>query len=72
MHGLEIDAVYEHGSLKLPRGLPLQEGQKVTITIHAIPGVASRLSRLIQWKGSLEDLEYLVESDDNHYWAAEE
>jgi predicted DNA-binding antitoxin AbrB/MazE fold protein len=72
MHGLEMEAVYEHGSLKLPRELPLQEGQKVTITIHAIPGAASRLSGLVHWKGPLEDLEYLAESDDNHSWAAEE
>ena len=34
MKGLEIEAVYENGTLKLPRELPLQEGQKVTITIH--------------------------------------
>src|SRR5262249_16854166 len=33
MKGLEIEAVYENGSLKLPRSLPLSEGQKVTITI---------------------------------------
>ncbi len=65
MHGLEIEAVYEHGTLKLPRELPLSEGQKVTITIHPTGGAAKQLAELIQWKGSLEDLEYLAESDDN-------
>jgi predicted DNA-binding antitoxin AbrB/MazE fold protein len=71
MQGLEIEAVYEHGTLKLARELPLQEGQKVTVTIHPTAGAAKRLSGLIQWKGSLEDLEYLAESDDNGPWAVE-
>jgi predicted DNA-binding antitoxin AbrB/MazE fold protein len=43
MKGLEIEAVYENGALKLPRELPLTEGQKVTITIHP-PGGAARRS----------------------------
>ena len=34
MQGLEIEAVYEKGTLKLPRELPLVGGQKVTITVH--------------------------------------
>jgi hypothetical protein len=34
MEGLEIEAVYEHGTLKLSRALPLREGQKVTIIIQ--------------------------------------
>jgi predicted DNA-binding antitoxin AbrB/MazE fold protein len=51
MQGLEIEAVYERGSLKLPRELPLQEGQKVIITIHPPAGAARRLSGLIRWGG---------------------
>jgi predicted DNA-binding antitoxin AbrB/MazE fold protein len=39
MKGLEIEAVYENGTLKLPRLLPLTEGQKVTITVHQAAGV---------------------------------
>jgi predicted DNA-binding antitoxin AbrB/MazE fold protein len=69
MQGLEIEAIYEHGILKLARELPLAEGQKVTITIHPTGGAAKRLSGLIQWKGSQEDLEYLADSEDNHRWA---
>jgi predicted DNA-binding antitoxin AbrB/MazE fold protein len=68
MQGLEIEAVDEHGSLKLSRELPLPEGQKVTVTVHPVAGAAKRLSGLIHWKGSLEDLEYLAESDDNGPW----
>jgi predicted DNA-binding antitoxin AbrB/MazE fold protein len=72
MQGLEIDAVYEHGTLKLPRELPLVEGATVRITIHppGRPGVIKHVR--FHWTGSLEDLEYLVESEDNHPWAVEE
>jgi predicted DNA-binding antitoxin AbrB/MazE fold protein len=72
MEGLQIEAVYENGVLKLPRELPLASGQKVTITIHPTGGAARRLSGLVKWTGSREDLEYLAESDDNHLWATDE
>jgi predicted DNA-binding antitoxin AbrB/MazE fold protein len=69
MPRLEIEATYDHGTLKLSRELPLQQGQKVTVTIHLTASAAKRLSGLINWQGSQEDLEYLAESDDNHHWA---
>jgi predicted DNA-binding antitoxin AbrB/MazE fold protein len=62
---VEIEAIYERGTLKLPHELPLQEGQKVTITIHPPAGRARRRRGLIHWKGSQEDLDYLILSDDN-------
>jgi predicted DNA-binding antitoxin AbrB/MazE fold protein len=57
MKGLEIEAVYENGTLKLPRELPSQEGQKVTITSHPPGGVVGRASGQYQSKLSREDLE---------------
>jgi predicted DNA-binding antitoxin AbrB/MazE fold protein len=64
MERIEIEAVYEDGTLKLPRALPLQPGQKVTITIHPT-GTSRRRRGLIQWKGSQEDLDQLILSADN-------
>jgi predicted DNA-binding antitoxin AbrB/MazE fold protein len=66
MEGLEIEAVYENGVLKLPRELPLVEGATVTITIHPPrrPGVIKHVQ--FHWTGTREDLEQLAESDDNH------
>ena len=57
MQGLEIEAVYERGTLKLPRELPLVEGATVRITIHppGRPGVIKHLE--IPWTGSREELE---------------
>ena len=65
MEKVEIEATYEHGTLKLPHELPLQEGQKVTITIHPTGSRSQRRRGLIDWKGSQEDLDYLILSDDN-------
>ncbi len=57
MQGLEIEAVYENGTLKLPRQLPLTEGQKVTITIHPPGGVARRSYGLLNSTLSPEEME---------------
>jgi predicted DNA-binding antitoxin AbrB/MazE fold protein len=72
MDGLRIEAVYEHGVLKLPRELPLVEGAAVTITIHLPAGGGVVKHVRFPWRGSVEDLEYLAESDDNHPWAVDE
>jgi predicted DNA-binding antitoxin AbrB/MazE fold protein len=70
MDGLEIEAVYENGMLKLPRELPLVEGQKVTITVHPTGSAVDRLYGMLPWKGSQEDLDDLL-GPDNHPWAVE-
>jgi predicted DNA-binding antitoxin AbrB/MazE fold protein len=60
MQGLQIEAVYEHGTLKLPRELPLVEGATVTITIHP-PGRLGVIKHVqIPWTGSREELERLA------------
>ncbi len=66
MDGLQIEAVYEQGVLKLPRELPLVEGAAVTITIHPPAGGGVVEHVCFPWKGSREDLEGLTESDDDH------
>ncbi len=60
MKGLEIVAVYQNGILKLPRSLPLTEGQKVSITIHPPGGVAKQSYGLLQLTLSPEELEQLA------------
>jgi predicted DNA-binding antitoxin AbrB/MazE fold protein len=60
MKGLEIEAVYENGTLKLPRQLPLTEGQQVTITIHPPGGVVRRSYGLLQAALSPEELERIA------------
>ncbi len=65
MEKVDIVAIYEHGTLKLPHKLPLQEGQKVIITIHPTGSAVKRLVGLVPWHGSQEDLDYLILSEEN-------
>ncbi len=71
METVNVEAIYERGTLKLPRELPLSEGQKVIVTIHATDSAGQRLFGLIRWKGSQDDLDHLL-SPDNIPWTNEE
>jgi predicted DNA-binding antitoxin AbrB/MazE fold protein len=64
---LEIEAVYENGTLKLPRALPLREGQLVTITVHP-PTAPQRLYGMIPWKGDLEEFDRWLNDLDEGQW----
>lgn len=68
---LEVEAIYERGTLKLPSELPLQEGQKVKITVHAMGSAVDRLYGMLKWTGSQQDLDYLL-GPDNHPWTGDE
>jgi len=68
MEQMDVEAIYEDGVLKLPHTLPLQLGQRVTITIHPPP---KRSRVVMEWKGSQADLDYLL-GPDNHPWSRDE
>jgi predicted DNA-binding antitoxin AbrB/MazE fold protein len=68
MEKMEIEAVYEHGALKLPRRLPLAKGQKVIITIHAADSAVKRLVGLVPWQGGLEELDHWLNDPDEGQW----
>jgi hypothetical protein len=68
MQGLQIEAVYEHGTLKLPRELPLQEGQKVTITIHPPDGAVKRFYGLVPWQWDREEFDRWLNDPDEGQW----
>jgi predicted DNA-binding antitoxin AbrB/MazE fold protein len=68
--GLEIEAVYEKGVLKLARELPLVEGATVRITIHppGRPGVITHTR--IPWTGSTEELDRFLDDPDEGVWGS--
>ena len=68
MGTLQIEAVYEHGTLKLPHELPLPEGKRVTITIHPSRSAAERLYGLIPWTGDPEELRRFLNDPDEGQW----
>ena len=68
MQKLEVEAVYEHGTLKLARPLPLAEGQKVLLTLQVTGGAVARLYGLIPWRGDLDELDRWLNDPDEGQW----
>ena len=62
---ITFEAVYENGVLKPIHPLPLQEHEKVQVTVTQPTGHARRAEGLIGWTGSVEDLDYLIEDVEN-------
>jgi predicted DNA-binding antitoxin AbrB/MazE fold protein len=69
--GLEIEATYENGVLKPDQSLPLQNGQRVKLTLHSPGNRAKASAGIFRWQGNRADLEYLL-GPDNHPWTANE
>jgi predicted DNA-binding antitoxin AbrB/MazE fold protein len=57
---ITVEAVYENGVLKPAQPLPLQEQEKVTITVHTAVSIARQTAGMIPWKGDLETLERIA------------
>jgi predicted DNA-binding antitoxin AbrB/MazE fold protein len=71
MNPLVVEAIYENGVLKPSQPLPLQEHEQVRVTVDrpalktkALDAV-KRSYGLIQWTGSPEDLDYLINDVEN-------
>jgi predicted DNA-binding antitoxin AbrB/MazE fold protein len=56
---LTIEATYENGVLKPAQPLPLQEHEKVWVTVHAA-GLARQSAGLIRWTGDVATLERIA------------
>jgi predicted DNA-binding antitoxin AbrB/MazE fold protein len=68
MKKLELEAIYERGTLKLPRELPLQQGQKITITIHLTTSPVERFYGRVCWTRDPEELHRFLDDPDEGQW----
>lgn len=59
---ITVEAVYENGVLKPARALPLQEHQKVLVTVKPAVGRVRQTAGLIGWTGSQEDADFIATS----------
>ncbi len=64
MERILIKAVYENGVLKPEKPLPLAEQEQVKIMVFIGPSRAELSQGLIPWTGSVEDLDYLINSPE--------
>ena len=61
---LEVEAVYENGTLKLDHELPLADGQRVKLTVHKPGGRAKASAGIFPWHGDRQDFENLLGPDN--------
>jgi predicted DNA-binding antitoxin AbrB/MazE fold protein len=61
---ITVEAVYENGVLKLAEPLPLNERERVRLTIRADGSLAERTAGLLRWTGDPEVLRRVAEDDE--------
>ncbi len=61
---ITVEAIYENGTLKLAQPVPLQEQEKVRVTIEPHTTWAERTAGMLQWPGDFDDLRRIVEDDE--------
>ena len=66
---LQVEATYENAVLKPDQPLPLQEGQKVKLTIQSVDAV-ERFCGSIPWTRDPEELHRYLENPDESSWSA--
>lgn len=67
---LEIEATYENGVLKPVEELPLQEGQRVNLTIQPVGGAAKRFCGSLSWTRAPEELRRYLDDADESSWSS--
>ena len=61
---ITVQATYENGVLKPLQPLPLQEHEKVKVTVHTGISVAEQTAGMLQWTGDPEVLRQIAEEDE--------
>ena len=61
---LTVDAIYEGGTLKLDKPLPLQEHQKVRVTIQSEASPLLQAYGIMGWTGDAETIERIARDSE--------
>jgi predicted DNA-binding antitoxin AbrB/MazE fold protein len=64
---LTVEAVYENGVLKPTQPLPLDEHQRVRLTIEPRRNWVHETAGILKWSGSPEELQRFAEDPDLDY-----
>ena len=65
---LEVEATYENDVFKPSQELPLQEGQKVNLTIQPVGSAAKRFCGSLRWTRDPEELQRYLNNPDESSW----
>jgi predicted DNA-binding antitoxin AbrB/MazE fold protein len=61
---ITVEAVYENGVLKLAKPLPLQDHERVQVTVQRAVSRVRQSAGLIGWTGSQEDADFIALSPE--------
>ena len=61
---ITVEATYENGVLRPLQPLPLQEHEKVKVTVHTDSSVAEQTAGMLKWTGDPEILRQIAEGDE--------
>ena len=64
---ITVEATYENGVLKPVQPLPLQEHQRVRVTIQPTTSWVQETAGLLRWKGTPEELQRFAEDPELDY-----
>jgi predicted DNA-binding antitoxin AbrB/MazE fold protein len=64
---ITVEAFYENGVLKLSQPLPLNEREKVRVSVHRGPSVTEQTSGMIRWTGDAEGFDRLLKESENTF-----
>jgi predicted DNA-binding antitoxin AbrB/MazE fold protein len=66
----EVEATYEGGVLKPAHDLPLQEGQKVSVTVHPVGSAVERFCGSLRWTRDPDELHSYLNDPDENSWGS--
>jgi predicted DNA-binding antitoxin AbrB/MazE fold protein len=58
---IDVSATYENGILRLDNPIPLEEHQRVKVTVHDEQSIAERTYGILGWTGEPEILRRIAE-----------
>jgi predicted DNA-binding antitoxin AbrB/MazE fold protein len=66
---LQVEATYENGVFKPSQALPLQEGQRVNLTIQPAGSAARRFCGSLRWTRDPDELRRYLTDPDQSSWS---
>jgi predicted DNA-binding antitoxin AbrB/MazE fold protein len=67
---LEVEAIFENGHLKPTQTLPLDEGQRVLVTIQPLGRAFQRFCGSLRWTREPDELQRFLNDPDESSWSS--
>jgi predicted DNA-binding antitoxin AbrB/MazE fold protein len=62
---ISVEAIYENGLLRLSQPLPLQEREKVQVTVRKTTNISDHTYGLIGWSGDADTFDRILKESES-------